>query len=76
MILLPPVEEVGIGTCLVTGRCKIRRRDSGSEFQCVDRDQTIRLGKRQGPQEDSIDQAEDGRCRADAEREREYHRAA
>lgn len=66
VILLSPVEEVGIGTCLVIGRCKIRRRDSWSEFQRVDRDQTIRLGEGQGPEEDAIDQTEDGSGRADA----------
>jgi hypothetical protein len=70
MILPLPIKEVGIGASETVGRSWIRSRHSGRELERIDRNQALRVGKWQRAQQYAVDQAEDGGCSPDPERQR------
>ncbi len=68
MALALPIEKVGIGTAKLVRGGDVGGGDSGRELQGIDRDKLIRVREQQRPQENAIDQTEDGGRCSDAER--------
>ena len=71
--------EHGDGTepVVVVGDARVRAvGDPGLRVQVAHQQDTVRLGDGQRPQEDVVDDGEEGRVRANAERERQDHRGA
>ena len=63
MALALPIKKVGIGTAKLVRGGDIGGSDSGRELQSIDRDQPIRVRKRQRSKENAVYQTEDGsRC--------------
>src|SRR5437660_943537 len=60
VVLTLPIEEVGIGSLEGPARLGFVSGRARGKLDGVDRDQAFVIGKRQGAQENSVDQGEDG----------------
>jgi hypothetical protein len=65
-IALPPLQKVWIRDAQRIRGGRVWRRGIGRVFESVNGDQPFRIGKSKRPQQNSVDQAEDRRCPADA----------
>ena len=71
MALALPIKKIGVGTAQPAGCGQVSGSHTRRELQRIDRDQLIGVRKRQRPQENAIDQTEDGRRYSNSKRQRE-----
>ena len=71
VVLAAPVEKIGIGTAVAISGSDIGGWDSGRVLESIDGDELFGMRERQRPQNDAIEQTEDGGGGSDAEGERE-----